>query len=293
MESSAFCTYLDTRHFPKADGTILHGLHWKTLLLYLDDVTVILPDFSSHLQRLEDVFVWLQDAGLKLKPTKCELLQDEVHYLGHVVGAKGLATDPDKRAAIGEWEVPKDLKALQAFLGAAVYYRQYIPDIATIAKLLTRLTSGDRPWVWIVEEQTAFQRLKDGLVSAPVLGYPDPTLPYILNTDASAVGVGAVLSQVQDGKERVIAYYSKILAPSERDYCVTSRELLAMVKAMKHFLPISIEHSLSYAQTTPCFIGYVDDMNLPLRRLAGLRSFRHSTINWSIERAGTMDMLTG
>ena len=81
--------------------------------------------------------------------------------------------------------------------------------------------------MWNVKEQTAFQRLKDGLVSAPVLGYPDPTLPYILDTDASAVGVGAVLSQVQEGKERVIAYYSKTLAPPERNYCVTRRELLA------------------------------------------------------------------
>ena len=195
--------------FQRLMEQVLHGLHWKTLLLYLDDVIVISPDFASHLKRLEDVFERLQDAGLKLKPTKCELLQDEVHYLGHVVSAEGVATDPDKIAAIREWEAPKDLKALQAFLGTAGYYRQYIPDFATIAKPLTRLTSGDNPWVWNMEEQTAFQRLKDGLVSAPVLGYPDPTLPYLLDTDASAVGVGAVLSQVQEGKERVIAYYSK------------------------------------------------------------------------------------
>ena len=83
----------------------------------------------------------------------------------------------------------------------------------------------------------AFQKLKDGLVSAPVLGYPDPNLQYILDTDASAVGVGAVLSQVQDGEERVIAYYSKTLAPPERNYCVTRQKLLAAVKAVKHFRP--------------------------------------------------------
>ena len=96
-----------------------------------------------------------------------------------------------------------------------------IPDFATVAKPLTRLISGDNPWTWCTEEQVAFQRLKDDLVSAPVLGYPDPKLPYILDTDASAVGVGAVLSQVQEGKERVIAYYSKTLAPPKRNYCVT------------------------------------------------------------------------
>ena len=86
-----------------------------------------------------------------------------------------------------------------------------------------------------MKEQTAFQRLKNGLVSAPVLGYPDPNLPYILDTDVSAVGVGAGLSQVQEGKERVIDYYSKTVAPPKRNYCVTRREWLAVVKAMKHF----------------------------------------------------------
>ena len=131
--------------------------------------------------------------------------------------------------------VPKDVKGLQAFLGTAGYYRQYLPDFATVAKPLTRLVSGDHLWTWTSDEQTAFQRLKDGLVSALVLGYPE--YPYILDTDASAVGVGAVLSQIQEGKEKVIAYYSKTLAPPERNYCVTRRELPAVVKAVKHFRP--------------------------------------------------------
>ena len=136
---------------------------------------------------------------MKLKPTKCELLRDEVYYLCRVVSAEGVATDPDKVAAIRELEASKDLEALQAFLGTAGYYQQYIPDFTNIAKLLTRLTSGGNPWVWNMEEQTAFQRLKNRLVSAPVLDYPNPKLLYILDRDASAVG--AVLSQVQEGKK--------------------------------------------------------------------------------------------
>ena len=100
-----------------------------------------------------------------------------------------------------------------------------------------------------MEEQTAFQKLKDGLVYAPVLGYPNITLPYILDTDASAMGIGAVLSQVQEGKERVTAYYSKTLAPPECNYCVTRQELLAVMKA----------------QTTPRYGGYADAMSLPLK----------------------------
>ena len=105
---------------------------------------VISPDIDSHLQRLEEVFSRLQDAGRKLKPTMCELLQDEVHYLGHVVSAEGVATDPAKVEAIKKWEPPpKDVKGLQAFLGTAGYYRQYLPDFATVAKPLTCLVSGD------------------------------------------------------------------------------------------------------------------------------------------------------
>ena len=129
------------------------------------------------------------------------------------------------------------MKGLQTFLGTAGYYRQYLPDFAKVAKPLTRLVSEDNSWVWNTEEQTALQRLKNSLVSAPVLGYPDPKLQYILGTNASAVGVGAVLSQIQEGEERVIAYYSKTLAPPEQNYYVTCRELLAVVKAVKHFRP--------------------------------------------------------
>ena len=114
--------------FQRLIEQVLHGLHWKTLLLYLDDVIVISPDFESHLQRLQDVFNWLQDAGLKLKPSRCELLQDEVYFLGHVVSADGVATDPDKVAAVRQWEAPKDVKALQAFLETTDSTFQTLPQ---------------------------------------------------------------------------------------------------------------------------------------------------------------------
>ena len=102
---------------------VLRGLHWKTALLYLDDVIVIAPDFQSHLDRLAEVLQRLQQAGLKLKPKKCELLQTEVRYLGHLVSAEGIATDPEKVEAIREWPRPTCVRELQAFLGTAGYYR--------------------------------------------------------------------------------------------------------------------------------------------------------------------------
>ena len=223
--------------FQRLMEKVLHGLHWKTLLLYLDDIILISPDFETHLHRLEEVFQRLQSAGLKLKPSKCELLKSSVHYLGHVVSADGVATDPKKIQAVREWATPKSVKDVQAFLGLAGYYRQYIPQFATIAKPLSHLISKEATWQWSVDAQHSFDTLKQKLTEAPVLGYPDINLPYILDTDASAVGVGAVLSQIQQGKEKVIAYYSKTLSPQERNYCVTRRELLAVVKAVSHFKP--------------------------------------------------------
>ena len=126
---------------------VLHGLHWTILLLYLDYVIVISTNFDSHIQRLQDVFERLQDAGLKLKPSKCELLQTKVHYLKHVVSANGVATGPDKVATIHKWEAPKNVKALQTFLGTAGYYRQYLTGFTTVAKSLTRHISGENLWI--------------------------------------------------------------------------------------------------------------------------------------------------
>jgi len=120
---------------------VLSGLYWKTLLIYLDYVIVISPDFQTHVSRLREVFERLIGAGLKLKPSKCALLQPEVKYLGHVVSRNDVATDPEKVRAIEDWVTPQDLTALRAFLGLVGYYRQYIPYFAGIAKPLNRLTA--------------------------------------------------------------------------------------------------------------------------------------------------------
>ena len=223
--------------FQRLMERVLHGLHWKTLLLYLDDIIVIGPDFQTHMARLEQVLQRLWAAGLKLKPAKCELLREEVKFLGHIVGANGVATDPAKVAAVEHWPVPTNVKELKAFLGTIGYYHHYVEDFATLARPLTRLTSAGVTWLWTDDAEQAFRTLKQKLVSAPILGYPDPKLQYILDTDASLEGVGAVLSQIQEGRERPVAYFSKTLTPAERNYCVTRRELLAVVMSMKHFRP--------------------------------------------------------
>ena len=156
--------------FQRLMESIFRGLHWKTLLLYLDDVIVMGPDFTTHLERLEEVFSRLKTAGLKLKPSKCSLFQHQVEYLGHVVSAEGIATDPKKIEAIESWPEPTRVEDLQSFLGLVGYYRQYIEGFATIAHPLHHLTGKRVPWNWTQEARDSFSELKQRMISAPIFG---------------------------------------------------------------------------------------------------------------------------
>ena len=134
---------------------------------------------------------------------------------------------------------PANQKDVRAFLGLTGYYRKYVPDYGDVAEPLVRLTDAKAPFVWTTECQRAFKELKDRLVSAPILAFPTTTDTFVLDTDASNLAIGAVLSQQQDGVERVIAYGSRALTKEERNYCVTRRELLAVVhfvEAYKYYL---------------------------------------------------------
>ena len=223
--------------FQRTMERVLHGLHWKSVLLYLDDIIVIGKTFEQQCLHLEEVLSRLRAAGLKLKPSKCHIFQQKVKYLGHVVSDAGVSTDPDKIAAVQEWPVPENLTELQSFLGFVGYYRRFVDNFACKARPLTKLTGKNTRFQWSEECQKAFDFLRQSLMTAPVLSYPNPQLEYILDTDASLNGVGAVLSQIQKGEEKVISYYSKALSSAERNYCVTRRELLAIVKAVIHFRP--------------------------------------------------------
>lgn len=209
----------------------------ESLLIYLDDVVVFSPDFNSHLKHLEEVFQRLNQHGLKLQPKKCSLFQREVTYLGHVISEEGVATDPAKTAAVKEWPVPQTVRQVRSFLGFAGYYRRFIPAFSKIAmplNALTRNTAHDKrstPVNWSDECQQAFDSLKEALLHAPILAYADFSLPFRLYTDASFEGLGAVLAQIQNGNERVIAYASRSLQPAERNdqnYSSFKLELLAL-----------------------------------------------------------------
>ena len=175
----------------------LGDLNLKQCLVYLDDIIVYSATFEEHLTRLKAVLDRLREYNLKLQPTKCHLFRRSINYLGHVISAKGISTDPDKIDALRSWPTPSDVTQLRSFLGFAGYYRRFVKDYSKIAKPLNALlgtpakkkarrrrTKSTVPWCWSPECQTAFNTIKQKLMEPPVLAYADFSQPFILHTDA-------------------------------------------------------------------------------------------------------------
>ena len=208
-------------------------------MVYLDDVVIHGRTMEENLDNLREVLDRLVQAGLKVKPAKCKILQKEVTFLGHVVNESGIRSQPEKTQAVQRWPVPQSQAEVSQFLGLASYYRRFVKNFAQIAAPLHRLTEKHRQFQWTPECQKSFNALKVALVNAPVLAFPDVSPeaePFILDTDASETGIGAVLSQRgADGLEHVIAYASRSLTKCERNYCTTRKEMLALVHFVKYF----------------------------------------------------------
>ena len=221
--------------------------HFQSLLLYLDDVVVFSATVDEHVSRLDAVLSRLQRENLRVKLEKCEFFKTEVKYLGHVISKGGVATDPDKISAVAKWAPPKHVTELRSFLGFASYYRRFVNGFASLAAPLHRLVSeliGTKKRApskralaeaWTDECNKSFLELRARLVAAPVLAYADFSRPFILEIDASYSGLGAVLSQEQDGQVRPVAYASRGLKPTERNmsnYSAMKLEFLALKWAM-------------------------------------------------------------
>ena len=222
--------------FERLMEVAMRGLQWTSCLVYLDDIVVFSRDFKGHLQRLGEVLGRLEAAGLKVKPSKCRLVRGEVAFLGHVVNAEGISTDPSKVEAVRGWPTPgTSLTEVRSFLGLAGYYRSFVPEFATIAKPLSSLADKGRVFKWTSDCEDSFRLLKELLTQSPILGYPQEEGRIVLDTDASDLGLGAVLSQEQDGREVVLSFASRTLTKAERNYCVTRKELLAVMFGLKKF----------------------------------------------------------
>ena len=219
-----------------------------TLLFYLDDICVFAETADQMLDRIQFVFNRLKEFSLKIKPKKSHFFQAEVDFLGHVLSKNGVSPNPEKIEKVRDWPTPTNSKEVHSFIGLASYYRRFIPNFAKWAGPLHALIipasaqykvrmgvlkKSDLPeFKWTEECETGFINLKQALISAPVLAYPDYSKAFILETDASLKGLGTVLSQRgDDGAVRVIAYASCSLRPGEksmRDYSSAKIKLLAL-----------------------------------------------------------------
>ena len=161
----------------------------------------------------------------------------EVSYLGHRVTEEGLLPDPSLLAAIREISPPQNATEVRSFLGLAGYYRHYVKNFAAIAGPLHALTRKDAVFHWSSDCQDAFDRLKTLLTTSPITAFPDFSLPLRLYTDASTAGLGTILAQVREGKERIICCASRSLNQAEKAYPATKLECLAIVWAVAKFRP--------------------------------------------------------
>ena len=192
------------------------------------------------------VFKALQNAGLKLKPSKCRPFRKEVEYLGYRLTPDGLLPNAFQTKAVAEFPIPSSLHELRQFIGLASYYRRFIEGFASIAQPLHLLTRKGIKFVWSTACQDAFQLLKEKLVSHPILRYPDFNKDFVLETDASIRGLGAVLNQEQsDGMLHPIAYASRAISQSEANYAITELETLAVVWAFTHFRAYLYGHHIT------------------------------------------------
>ena len=194
--------------------------------------------WEEHLQHLREVLCCLQKAGLTLKLSKCQFGLKKVHYLGRVIGNGELLPNPLKVEAVQHFQRPEIKTQVNSFVGLTSYYQKFLPDYASNATPLTNLLRKKQleRVTWSDECEAAFQKLKATLTIAPVLKVPGANKPFIVHSDDSDVGLGAVLSQVgEDGEEHPIAYASQKLKPREACYSTIEKECLAAVWDLKHF----------------------------------------------------------
>jgi Reverse transcriptase (RNA-dependent DNA polymerase). len=228
--------------FQRLMDLVLTGLQGIELFVYLDDIVIYASSLNEHEIKFRKLMERLRSANLKLQPDKCEFLRKEVGYLGHVIGKDGVRPDPGKIEAVKNFPIPRNVKNIRQFLGLAGYYRRFIDGFSKIAKPLTNLLKKENGYEWTEEHQIAFNTLRGKLCEAPLLQYPDFSKPFVLTTDASGYAIGGILSQGPIGKDKPIAYTSRVLNDCEQKYHTYEKEALAIVYSVQHFRPYLYGH---------------------------------------------------
>ena len=215
---------------------IMAGLYYEVALVYPDDIIIFGISFQDYLNRLDLVPGRLKDVGFKVKRSKCSFFcQEKIQFLGLVVSDKGVEVDPEKVRAVSKMKSTRAKKESRAILGLVGFYRRLIQDFGKIAEPFYKLLNKKEHFSLNKECESAVEQLKQALKKAPIRGYPNDMNPYTLTTDASMIGIGTINSQRHQWGERIIAYASKPLSKSQRNYSTTKRELLAIVYFTQHF----------------------------------------------------------
>jgi len=214
----------------------------KGVLVFMDDILIYTATLEQHVKLLTVVLQTLADHNLFAKPSKCSFAQESIAYLGHIISSKGVSTDPQKIQAVQDWPVPTNVKEIRGFLGLTGYYRRFIKHYSLTSKPLTLLLKKGAQFVWSSVTQEAFDTLKHALVTAPVLALPQFQKPFTIETDASEVGLGAVL--MQEGHP--IAFLSQALYPKNAALSTYEKECLAIL--------LAIDKWRSYLQAQPFVI---------------------------------------
>ena len=220
--------------FQKLMDTVLHDI--PNVICYLDDILVTGKSDNEHLHSLGMVLQRLEKHGFRVKKDKCSFLQSSVEYLGHNIDSEGLHALPSKIEAITQAPTPRNVQEFRSFLGLLNYYGKFISNLATLLHPLNSLLQLNKQWIWTSKCDQAFQSAKEALASSSVLVHYNPTLPISLAGDASAYGIGAVISHtLPDGTEKPIAFASRSLSSSERNYAQLEREALSLTFGVKKF----------------------------------------------------------
>ncbi|GBG70698.1 hypothetical protein CBR_g7997 [Chara braunii] len=221
--------------FQHAINRIFHDYLDKFVIVYLDDILIFSKTVEEHVAHLDKVLGLLRQDKFKINGEKCEFGRTRVLYLGHEISAEGLKPDDARVTNIRDWPRPQSVTEMRSFLGMTVHYKTFVKNYSILAAPLTDLTRLDTPWEWTDECKAAFRNLKHVLTHYEVLKLPDPDKPFIVTTDASQYGIGAVLTQQEGPKLRPVEYMSKKMSSLKLAKSTYEKELYAVYKTFTHW----------------------------------------------------------
>lgn len=244
--------------FQQTMHKVMKGLSPSSILIYLDDCLIMGKNHGDMLDKLQKVFDKLRSAKLRIHPSKCHWSVNKVKFLGHIFDEKGIAVDDSKISIVRDFKVPTTPKKVKSWLGLCNYYRRFVKGFSQITAPLRELLKKDTRFRWNEQCQESFDKLKNALISAPILALPDFSKPFVLTTDASTTGIAYILGQRDEGgREHVICYGGRGLKPNEKKWSITDLEGLALVQGVqqyhtyladKPFEVVSDHISLTYIQ---------------------------------------------